>query len=1024
MYELLKNTLNFNNFKNIKIDLISKIDDTHDTIYSHEESDLLHFLKYKELTSQGLNFNELGSKNSENAFSVRQKVKDINILKRYLNGIVNLQQDETLDLDKNISVNNSNNNDKPCKYNMDSRLVLSNVNVCDSSNKQVLYLQNDTTQEVGKKNGLLNKRFTEILYKKIKKDKHLKNTFFKNLLSQYAREIHNNDDKYIQIKNLKIMNDRLNTHLKLCKNAIFQKYHSVKNIKTDLKKNAFNKCILKPQLNSIKSNTKFQRSRKIYFFKINDSNNNKGQNIRKVMIDAKKNNLHVNGKNCVAKENYNIIDTGTNNFEQFFSINNAFDMKPYFDKKDNSVDFNEDKQTRSNNFMNKRDETYVDKNCMDEKDSKICKEENINNVKSHICGATKYKNVFNKLERRKNNKVNELNGYTNFYENKDAIIVYKNMSNLKNINLSILRRMSTSYKYNTKKYLNKNKDPRLKFLSNNINFYKTDINKKMYKEEVSQKTNCFSDNIIIQNGEINEIKEKIKMALMNLNNIKKNNYKLKFSLEKEILDNAIHHNELKKYICSPFDDKASQKSSVDVNKGYEIVKSDQHESINQVNNNSNDVKLYKGENTERDTQRMYNNNNNDNNNNNNIIIDNTFLKTTTLHKTDIDPCKNIINVYNSNNEKNEKINANPIEGNVKLMCNATTYHLNKNKLENETKENNVLTRSNNCCKDALLTYTKLEKKTDTKDKKTYLNNRVGKLNRKEINEHNGNFKCLKNDEKNDTINSLEKIHNCNWGYEETANKLKNCENKKSRASEELLSVSCSNKLKKSIKKDNVDNANCRNIIKLRADCKKRECIVYENCNNIISEKSELVEHFQENNSNKKNVKKKRFNLENKKIKLLNKNDSYINNTHIVSTFKSIFNNDDKKINIQNNFNNYKVLKKSFGLEQIILNNTKKKKEYFDFKNVKNIKKIIISEIYVNKELEKINKRNQMVINIIERYIKDKNKTCYIFPKEEKKMNMHFQTNCALENQNKVKQTNFLPGLYDHYASLLLNYKNN
>lgn len=166
-----------------------------------------------------------------------------------------------------------------------------------------------------------------------------------------------------------------------------------------------------------------------------------------------------------------------------------------------------------------------------------------------------------------------------------------------------------------------------------------------------------------------------------------------------------------------------------------------------------------------------------------------------------------------------------------------------------------------------------------------------------------------------------------------------------------------------------------------------------------------------------------MNMNNNKtcLSVTNKNNEslfdkkYLNKTYINNLTKSYCENKENNYDI--GYNSFVNSSTSKFFEPSNLGKIEKEKKNFDLQNVRNIKKIINSDIYVNNQFERINKRNKIVINIIENYLIDKTTSLQL---SKEKDNIYMKKNFHIENIYKKKMSKNLPGLYDHYAFLLLN----
>ncbi|SBS83036.1 conserved Plasmodium protein, unknown function [Plasmodium ovale] len=942
MYYLLKNALNFDNFKNIKLDLINKVEAS-DRVHSHEENEVFNFLKDKELAAEELKFG--ARRNSETVFSsVEKKLKHINSLKHYLNTITNLRHDKKLGLHKSIKKSNT-----AQEIKVDASPLLKNMNKYSYENKNVVILNNCVPQ-AGNEGVLSNHALFKTLCKRIEKNGQLKRKTIKKFMLTRVSEVHKNEaQEYVQIKSLKVINGKLNVYLYCCKKCTTEKNCYIKNMQIYLKKKIPYKFIINTNVHFAKRNKKFQRYAKTGFLQGNYDNrkavrnNTNGICFTEDISYLRSENLFPNGHGHIMGNN--------TRFEELPLIINPFKI---------GIPSNKNEDTDNNN------------------------------------------------QGKWSNKINELKKYMQIFQN-NFEDMHKSSSSLKNVNLSILRRISTNNRHKNKKEVNRNKDSRFQFLSNNINFYETLVNKEKCKEEIQEKDNYFSGKNIIQNGDMKEIKQKIKIALITLNNIKKNNYKLKFCLEKEIIDNTIHHNELKRSMGSLFSKSALQRKSVSV--GQKCKKKNVH--LNRDN-----VEVDKMENSG-DAPFQCNTKNEKRCLQTNVI----------LHEKNDKLCKSNLCVYNNADNKKREERSNELsETNVKFTYNGITEKPSKRKsnLENKTEGKWNIFKDFMDHEFSGTPNEKLKKESCIKENNVHLSRQSCTLIRKKLNERNCIFESLKREEENVTVNSAKNVHNCKLVAQEKNNAFTKYEREKIYETGEISNSSFLNSVKSNTKGEEVKgNVKDFEKVNIKGLCKKKESTEY--LIRYVNSANKIIENFGKNcmHNKKKRPEKEYTGHEDKETTLLNnkKNkDDYMSKTFNTNAFNSFYYGHKQK-KTQDRVNSMNFVKKRTDSEQLILNNEKREKGDFDLKSVRNIKKIINCKIYVNKKFERINKRNQIAINIIENYLDNRHRTSLIFPKEKEKKNIYMQTNCILEKSGKEKKVKFLPDLYDHYAFLLLNFKN-
>ncbi|KYO03261.1 hypothetical protein PGSY75_0314800 [Plasmodium gaboni] len=945
MYFLLRKTLNFDNFKDIKLDLGDKIN-TNDNLCSFEENEVFNFLKYKESTCSKLDINS--TNNSESTLScVQKELKRINTLKCYLNEIINLSDDDKPDLGA-IEINNVNEKNE----NIYKQKEIETIGILKNSGKH--------TKKINKL--LSNSTFCKTLSKKIDKNEILnKGRFLKKIILNYNCKIHNkqNPNKKVNICNFKIIRCKSNAYIYYyCyygdKYSLEKK--EIKNLRCSLKKRyIYNVCLIKRGIKFSKLNEKYKRS----FLNENFIENNKNEYcFNKAKLFLRKDESNLNNK----LKNY--VDNNTKNNEGLLN-ENVILIKTQ--KESNQNINNICMEAKTNYFqpwMYKKKEfkvgtsTYINtcdmKKTNHEKDNKKKSDKYYYNSHFSKLNNAEYRNYYVKKEKN-NGKLNELNKV------RDSI---KSRSNLKNFNLSIFRRFSTNNHCNNKNNLKENDRTRFHFLSNNINYYGTLIKKKEYIEKrITKKDNnilLLNKKVVIPNKEMKEIKDKIKTALISLNTIKRNNYKLKFCLEKEILDNTIQHNELKKSICSLFSDKFLQRTKVESNE-YNKEENEKNKKYdnNNDNNNNDDDEDEKKKNGKYDIGKeeehiygqvikedniniLYNNLNNKNENKNINLHHDDLIYDEKLEKMQ-DKNNIVINNHGQNNsfvetnmeKEKEKKNIFSESNSYEFFGIKQIYKNNITKNENNLYKQNIMQSNNNL------------KEHNIDDDEYY--------NKKEYDSH------FLDNEKNNSLINYGNIQQSKEKYYET-NKYPN----------------------------------------------------------HVHTSYTLDEFFW----NKKNYNYYgQMNMNNNKTSLsfTNKNNEslfdnkYINKTYINNLTNSYCKNKEDNYDIgYNSFVNSSTCK---FFEPSNLGKTEKEKKNFDLQNVRNIKKIINSDIYVNNQFERINKRNKIVINIIENYLIDKTTS---LPLSNEKENIYMKKNFHIENIYKKKMSKNLPGLYDHYAFLLLN----
>ncbi|SPJ08573.1 conserved Plasmodium protein, unknown function [Plasmodium sp. DRC-Itaito] len=1014
MYFLLRKTLNFDNFKGIKLDLGDKINTT-DNLCSFEENEVFNFLKYKESTSTKLCKNS--PDNYESTLScVQKELKRINILKCYLNEIINFSDHDQPYLGATEINNINEENENISSFHLNN---VNNENIYKQKEIETIGILKNSGNHTKKINKVLsNSTFYKTLSKKIDKNEILnKGRFLKQIILNYNCKIYNkrNPNKKVNICNFKIIRCKSNSYIYYYYYYYGGKYclekKEIKNVSLCLKKRKFyNVCLIKRRIKNSKLNEKYKRS----FFNENFIENNINEyyfNKAKLYLKEDKSNLNNELKNCV--------DNNTLNNEGLLNANiTLIKTQKHSNQNINAINM-EAKTNYFQSWMYKKKEFKVGTpNYINTFDMKKTSHEKYNKKKSdkyyynsHFSklNNVEYRNYYFKKEKN-NGKLNELNKV------RDST---KSRSNLKNFNLSIFRRFSTNNHCNNKNNLKENDRTRFHFLSNNINYYGTLIKKKEHIEKrITNKDNnihFFNKQVVIPNKEMKEIKDKIKTALISLNTIKKNNYKLKFCLEKEILDNTIQHNELKKSICSLFSDKFLQRTKVESNE----CNKEENEKNKKYNNN--------------------NNNNNENNKNGKYDIEkekeNIYGQ---VIKSD-----NINILYNNLNNKNESKNINihhdliyeeKERKNKEQLCYDDNDNI-KNWNTSYTFFNNNMNKKKKECTN--FQYDNKEKLEKIQDK----NNIV-------INSHGQNNSFVETNMEKEKEKEKKNIFSESNSYEFFGIKQIYKNNKKVKENKEFIFQDNITKNEKNLYKKNIMQSN-NNLKKHNIDdddYNKKEYDSYfldneknnslKNFGNIKQNKENYYETnkypnyvhtnytFDESFWNKKSHNYYvQMNMNNNKtcLSFTNKNNEslfdkkYINKTYINNITKSY---------CENKEDNYDIGYKSFVnsstskfFESSNLGKTEKEKKNFDLQNVRNIKKIINSDIYVNNQFERINKRNKIVINIIENYLIDKTTSLQLSKEKE---NIYMKKNFHVKNIYKKKMSKNLPGLYDHYAFLLLN----
>ncbi|SOV75911.1 conserved Plasmodium protein, unknown function [Plasmodium reichenowi] len=1020
MYFLLRKTLNFDNFKDIKLDLGDKINTT-DNLCSFEENEVFNFLKYKESTSSKLDKNS--PNNSESTLScVQKELKRINTLKCYLNEIMNFSDDDKPDLGVTEINNIEEENENVSSFHLNN---VNNENVCKQKEIETIGKLKNSGKHTKKINKVLsNSTFYKTLSKRINKNEILnKGRFLKKNLLNYNCKIYNkrNPNKKVNICNFKIIR---------CKSSAYINYYyyyhyggkyslekkEIKNARCYLKKrNFYNVCLIKRGIKNSKLNEKYKRS----FFNENFIENNMNEycfNKEKLYLKEDKSNLN--------NELKNYVDNNTMNNEGLLNANvtliktqkhsnqnmNAICLEPKTNYFQSWIYKKKEFKVGTPNYIN----TCNMKKTNHEKENKKKSDKFYYNSHLSKLNNAEYKNYYFKKEKN-NGKLNELNKV------RDST---KSKSNLKNFNLSIFRRFSTNNHCNNKNNLKENDRTRFHFLSNNINYYGTLIKKEEHIEKrITNKDNnihFFNKKVVIPNKEMKEIKDKIKTALISLNTIKKNNYKLKFCLEKEILDNTIQHNELKKSICSLFSDKFLQRTKVESNE------------YNKEENEKN---------------KKYNNNNNNNNNENNKNAKYDIEKEEENIYGQVIKADNINILYNNLNNKNENKNIN-----IKIhhdLIYEEKERKNKEQLCSNDNDNinnwNTYTFFNNNMNKKKKEHTNFQ--YDNKEEWEKIQNK----NNIVINNHgqNNSFVEINMEKEKDKEKEKKNIFSESNSYEFFGIKQIYKNNKKVKGNKEFIFKDNITKNENNLYKQNIMQSN-NNLKEHNIDYddeyNKKEYDSYfldnEKNNSLINfgNIKQSKENYYETNKYPNHVhtnytfdeffwnKKShnyydQMNMNNNKtcLNFTNKNNEslfdkkYLNKTYINNLTKSYCENKENNYDIgYNSFVNSSTYK---FFEPSNLGKIEKEKKNFDLQNVRNIKKIINSDIYVNNQFERINKRNKIVINIIENYLIDKTTSLQL---SKEKDNIYMKKNFHIENIYKKKMSKNLPGLYDHYAFLLLN----
>ncbi|EUD65624.1 hypothetical protein C922_03870 [Plasmodium inui San Antonio 1] len=978
MYCLLKNALNFDKFKDIKIDLINKVKAA-DTTDSHEENGVLNLLKDKEFFSEGLQLSR--HNNLECISSVKQKLENINNLKRHLNDITNLRQLEKCRLYKETGRVKT----------IGRKIVgvssfLKNGHRDDYDDKSV-EMFNSNVPLYGEIKRVYKDVFCKTVSRRIQKKGLIRKTFFKTFMFKFISELRSNSDrKHIDITKFKLTDGKVIAYLHCYKECPPEKVHHVRNVQIYLKKKIYYKSIItKKRVNSVKRNRQMRtclRREKSEWY-CDDRNE----------VKSGSNELH----NAQEKVYTNREKDGRNQFNNFCADNceeSSFLVKPF-----------ERKQLPNKNAPNSVMERW---NCLQSSTDNADKKEFHKNTgsKAYIefvsrCGEASTgetvktltelgykKNLRNQtFSNLGNGEMKDVKKTKEMFETHNSKNVHKNSSSQKNINFSELRRVSSSDQQNNKKEFKRIRDPRFHFLSNNVNFYETVINEEKCKAENTKKGDNLSDQNIMQNGEMNEIKQKIKTALISLNNIRKNNYKLKFCLEKEIIDNTIHQNEVKRSLGSVFSENSAHKKSAHKNSAHK--ESSQvgrnfpdggSKNIDKRRNSRHDGEKHHGQKDK--TQREENAQNGFFNHVRSIG------EKATWEEKGGSGCNSV----SCEKNKNERLHS--TEEGVK----STRAVIKRDQNEGKTELVSKMEAQRNRFNESRGTELVQKRRTNGKNEQNLpksdikLSNCAFTLNGETPNRHICSGKGLKDKEKSGTLNNTAKVHNWEGAVQAKKNGLKNNEKEKISRIDERAHSTFLCHLKSKV------------------------------------EKVETKEMERKNEYSKIGGKHKNLSGVNKSTKEFKENNNYANRKKSNETIKNIEANnlnsplaDDKRThNIVANSRD--CTKKFTASEEILCDEAnRERKKQFDLSNVRNIKKIITCGIYVNKEVDRINKRNKIAISIIENYLESTNRTCSFFSKQKK---AYLQKNCIIARREyDKKEAKVFPGVYDHYAFLLLNVKN-
>ncbi|CAG9479177.1 unnamed protein product [Plasmodium vivax] len=959
MYCLMKNALNFDKFKNIKIDLINKVNAS-DITDSYEENEVFNLLKDKEFFSEGLELSR--HSNLECTSSVQKKLKHINNLKRHLNDITNLRQLEKCRLYKETGRVKTIHRRTVA---VSSFLKSGHDDCYDDKSVEML---NSNVPLFGEVKRVYKDVFCKTVSRRIQKKGLIRKTFFKTFMFKYISEFNSNSDrKHIDITKFELTNGKLIAYLHCYEKCSPEKVHQVRSVQIYSKKKIHCKSIItKKSVSSVKRNKQMRTclrrekserhcdDRDQVKRGSNELHNAPEKIYRKREIDRKNEFNNCCADNC--EESPFLVKP----FEtkQLPSKSAANCVMAKWNCSQSSADKKEFHKNKGQNahieFVNRGEtvNTLIEGGCK-------------NNLKIH---------PFSNLG---NGEMKDLKKPKEVFEIHNSENVHKNSSSQKNINLSELRRVSTNDQQNNKKEFKRIRDPRFNFLSNNVNFYERVINEEKCKAENAKKGDNICSQNIMQNGEMNEIKQKIKTALISLNSIRKNNYKLKFCLEKEIIDNTIHQNELKRSLGSVFSENSAHRKSAHMGRNSPDGGS---KSVDKRRNGRHDGDNHQGQKAK--TQREEN-------------AQNGFCN----HVRSMD----------------EKV---PIEEKRSSGYNSVSCEKNKNERLHSTEEGAKSTRAvikndQNEGKTKLVSKTEakrnhfnewrdteLVQKRHTNGKKEQnlpkrdvkLSNRALTLNGETPNRHTCSGKSLKDEEKSATLNNTQKVHSWGVAIQAKTNGLKNYEKEKIRGIDERARSNFLGDLKSKVEKVEAKEMDRKNeYIKVEGN--------YKNSSGV-----------------------------NKSTKQFKENNSYANRNKSKETVKNIEANNlnsplDGEKKTHNIVANSRDCTKRFTASQEIpCDEANRERKQFDLNNVRNIKKIITCGIYVNKEMDRINKRNKIAISLIENYLENTNRTSSFFSKQKEKK-VCLQKNCIPGREYDKKEAKVFPGLYDHYAFLLLNVKN-
>ncbi|CAA9987916.1 conserved Plasmodium protein, unknown function [Plasmodium knowlesi strain H] len=964
MYCLLKNALNFDKFKNIKIDLINKVKAS-DSADSHEENAVFNLLKDKELFSEGL---QLSRHNSlECTSSVKKKLKHINNLKRHLNDITNIKQLEKCRLYKETG------RDKtiPRKTVGVSSFLKNGHGDCYDDKSMEMF--NSNVPLYGEIKRMYKDVFCKTVSRRIQKKGLIRKTYFKTFMFKFISELNSNSDrKHIDITKFELTNGKLIAYLHCYKKCSPEKVHHVRNVQVFFKKKIYYKSIItKKSVSSVKRNKQMQTClRRGKPERHSDDRN---------QVKSSSNEFH-----SAPEKIYTPPEKDRKNEFNNYCADNceelSFLVKPFEVMQFPNKNAANSAMAKWNCLQPSADRKEFHKNtgrndCIEF--VSMCGEASVGEtVNTLIEGGYKRNLKIDTFSNLGNGELKDLKKNKEVFEIHNSENIHKSSSNQKNINLSELRRVSNDNQQNNKKEFKRIRDPRVHFLSNNVNFYETVINEEKCKAENTKKGDNISDENLMQNGEMNEIKNKIKTALINLNNIRKNNYKLKFCLEKEIIDNTIHQNELKS-LGSVFSENSAHKKSAQVDrnsldggsKNVDKRRNSRHDGDKQ---NGQKVKMQREENA----QNVFFNN-----------VRSIGEKVTVEEKGG-----SRRNSTSSEKNKNECLHSTE-EGAQ------STYSVIKND-QNEGKTKLVSKTEAKRKHFKELRGTELVQKHHTNGKQEQkipksdikLSNREYTLNGKTSNKHVCSDQSLKDEEKSSTLNNTPKVHTWEVVVQAEKNALKNNKKEEICGIDEKVRSSFLGHLKSRVEKVEVKEM----------DRKNEYSKVVGKHKNLIGVKKSTKE-FKENNSYADRNKSKET------IKNIETND-----------LNGPLDDDKRTHNIVANSRD--CTKKYTASQEILCDEGNKERKQFDLSNVRNIKKIITCGIYVNKEVDRINKRNKIAITMIENYLESTNKTCSFFSKQKEK-NTYLQKDCIPGREYEKKETKKFPGVRDHYAFLLLNVKN-